>query len=122
MARDRAACVASQAAVSRHDVRSSRRAWALEGPAEQATAGARERWASGCTGTGGQQRHEGRARQGVAGARQGAAGARRACGRGAQVARSRSAGRAAWALGLGLGERAGYGLCTRCTRPVFDPV
>ena len=22
----------------------------------------------------------------------------------------------------GLGARAGYGLCTRCTRPVFDPV
>ena len=42
--------------------------------------------------------------------------------RGAQQARSRRAGRAQpgrWVKGLGV--RAGYGLCTQCTQPVFDP-
>ena len=43
-------------------------------------------------------RESGRARQGVAGVLQGAAGVR------------------------GLGARADYGLCTRCNRPVFDPI
>ena len=70
--------------------------------------------------------------RGRQGARQGRAlqagtSARQARGRGAQQARgSRRAGSAGlarpgrWALGLG--AQAGYGLCTRCTRPVFGPV
>ena len=44
---------------------------------------------------------------------------RRTLGKRARRGRSRSArGRAGWALGA----RAGLGLCTRCTRPVFGPV
>ena len=57
-------------------------------------------------------------------------------GRGSKRGRARSVrGRAGWAAGAwpgrwarglgagrGLGARAGLGLCTRCTRPVFGPV
>ena len=85
--------------------------------------GARACWASG--------------RRLAAGVRQQARGhgrdARGARGRARQQARARAerAGqgwlggrRVAWALGAGrgLGARAGLGLCTRCTRPIFGPV
>ena len=59
------------------------------------------------------------------------AGGRRADGgvRGSRRGRARSVrGRAGWAAGArpgrwarGLGAWAGLGLCTRCTRPIFDP-
>ena len=68
---------------------------------------------------------------GVAGARACGAGGGRRAGRatgevqalGARQAGAGHEGRARpgrWARGLG--ARAGYELCTRCTRPVFDPV
>ena len=41
---------------------------------------------------------------------------------GSWAAGARTTGRGASAAGRGLGVRAGYGLCTRCTRPVFSPV
>ena len=62
-------------------------------------------------------------RSGRAGERQahGARGAGRHAGRGSRRGPAWSArGRASWARGLG--ARAGLGLCTRCTRPVFGPV
>ena len=56
----------------------------------------------------------GRRRAGQAAAARGA-GARQARGRGCMGARGAGAGR-------GLGVLLANGLCTRCTRPVFDPV
>ena len=46
-----------------------------------------------------------------------AAGARQRRGRRAAEARQARGARAAWALGA----RTGLGMCTRCTRPIFDP-
>ena len=123
MARDRAACVARQAAVSRHGVGRSRllsgRAWRTRG-AQWArghgasrrsrgaqAAGARWRWASGRAGAGGRQRHAGRAWQARCRAQQGH-------------------DRGAWGPRPGLGARPGRagwpGLCTWCTRLVFGPI
>ena len=68
---------------------------------------------------------------GARGRAAGRAGGRRADGgaRGSRRGRARSVrGRAGWAAGArpgrwarGLGAWAGLGLCTRCTRPIFDP-
>ena len=52
--------------------------------------------------------------------RRAAAGACRGRGAGASSRGAAGARPGRWAPGLG--ARAGYGLCTRCTRPVFDPV
>ena len=99
MARDRAPCVTRQAAVSRHGAGlGSRRAWG--------------RWAHGWAS---------RARTGRSGGHRRTLGARRAgTGRagGAQARGQAAAARQA----LGLGARAGQGLCTRCTQPVFCPI
>ena len=80
-------------------------------------------------GTGGARRRQARwapRRQGLARAGSGTAWAHRRArrhGTGARARGSKRAGRARpghWAGGLG--ARASYGLCTRCTRPVFDLV
>ena len=73
-----------------------------------ARAGRRWGVGAGATGTA--------ARAGVRGAGELSKRQRRA-GQAASV-RQASGARAAWALGT----RAGYGLCTRCTRPIFGPV
>ena len=92
MARDRAAYVARQAAVSRHGAGRSRRACGRAG-SRRGARGRRQQAPGACSW------RVGKPRVGAVGSRQ---------------------GRAAWARGLG--AQAGYGLCTRCTRPVFDSI
>ena len=110
--------------VSRHGAGRSRRARGRAGPAGQVATSAQGAQA----GTG---RANGRCELAAgSGSLQGAgaAGARGAGARGAGP-RARTVGARQQARGArpgcwasGLGARAGYGLCTRCTRPVFDPV